>query len=131
MTITITLPWPPAVLSPNARAHWTAKAKAAAKVRRDACYLAQAAGARMLPWAGMAVAIEFRPPDRRLYDTDNLLARCKAALDGVADATGIDDSRWTYRLARGEPVKGGAVVVLLEPPQCTALYRRIIGAPHD
>lgn len=108
---TIELPWPPACLSPNGRAHWTVKSKAASKARRDARYLCQGAGIRALPWPAMHVEITFRAPSRRAYDLDNALARCKSLLDGVADATGVDDSKWTYTITRGEPVKGGAVVV--------------------
>ena len=40
----VTLPWPPSALNPNARPHWTAKAKAA-KAYRAACKaLAEAHG---------------------------------------------------------------------------------------
>ena len=107
----VTLPFPAAVLSPNSRRHWTVKARAAAKARRDACHLCQYAGIRALPWMAMHVAIEFCPPDNRRRDTDNKLSSCKSALDGLADASGIDDSRWTYSIAKGAPIKGGAVVV--------------------
>lgn len=109
------LPWPHQVLSPNARAHWTKRASAAKKARRDACILAQSQGCRALGCERLTVEITFYPPDKRRYDTDNLLSRSKSALDGIADATGVDDSQWNYGIARGEPVKGGAVVVLVTP----------------
>ena len=111
--ITVILPWPASCLSPNARGHWTKKAAAAAKARRDAAILCQMQGARALPWAAMSVALEFRAPTRRAYDLDNALSSCKSLLDGIADASGIDDSLWSYSIKRGEPVKGGAVVVTL------------------
>ena len=107
----VVLPWPSPDLSPNSRAHWAARARAAAKARRDATLACQAAGIRALPWTGMHVAIEFCPPDNRRRDTDNLLASLNGALDGVADASGVDDSRWTYTIAQGAKVKGGAVIV--------------------
>lgn len=107
----VTLPWPPSSLSPNGRGHWSIKAKAAAKIRKDACILCQAAGVRALPWSAMHVAIEFRAPDRRPRDLDNQLAALKSTLDGVSDATGIDDSRWTLAISRGPVVKGGAVII--------------------
>ena len=110
---TVSLPWPPSCLSPNSRAHWRVKAKAAAKARRDAAIACQAAGVRALPWDAMQVAITFCAPTRRPYDLDNALARCKSLLDGVADATGVDDSQWNYTITRGETVKGGAVVITL------------------
>lgn len=109
----VTLPWPTPCLSPNARGHWSKKASAAAKARRDAAILCQMNGVRALPWGGMNVALEFRAPTRRAYDLDNALSSCKSLLDGIADASGIDDSRWAYSIKRGEPVKGGAVVVTL------------------
>lgn len=110
------LPWPPSVLSPNARAHWREKARAAAKYRRDCCIVCQATGVRALPWPGMQVHLVFCPPDRRPRDLDNMLASAKSALDGVADATGIDDSRWTYSMERGSPCKGGAVILTVAAP---------------
>lgn len=111
---TVNLPWPPACLSPNARKHWTVKARAAAKARRDALVCCQAVGIRALGWPGMAVTVEFRPPDQRRRDADNMLSSCKSLLDGVADASGVDDSRWSITIKRGPAVKGGAVVVTVE-----------------
>lgn len=111
----IRLPWPPAVLSPNARAHWASKASRAKKYRRDACIAAQAAGCRKIGCEALSVEITFYPPDRRHRDTDNMLASIKAGLDGIADAAGVDDSRWHWGMARGEPVKGGAVLVHVRP----------------
>lgn len=111
--VTITLPWPPRALSPNGRSHWRAKAKAAKQARRDACILTLVAGARALPWQSMQVELIFCPPDRRARDLDNMLASAKSLLDGVADATGVDDSRWSLTLTRGQPTKGGAIIVVL------------------
>lgn len=107
----VDLPWPPACLSPNARRHWTVKADAAAKTRRDARIACQAAGLRALTWERMHVSITFHAPSRRAYDLDNALARCKSLLDGLADATGVDDSRWAISIARGELVRHGAVAI--------------------
>ena len=60
------------------------------------------------------VGLTFHAPTQRAYDLDNALARCKAGLDGLADVLGVDDSRWQYTIARGAPVKGGAVRVVIE-----------------
>lgn len=108
---TVTLPYPPSSLSPNIRGHWSLKAKAAAKARADAKLACLAAGIRALGWGGMSVTIEFCAPDRRRRDLDNQLASLKPTLDGLADASGVDDSLWSLTLKRGEPVKGGAVNV--------------------
>lgn len=107
----VTLTWPPAKLSPNSRAHWASKARAAASHKQDCAILAMGAGLRALGWDAMAVSLTFCPPDRRARDMDNMLAAMKAGLDGLAQATGVDDSKWTITMARGEPVKGGHVQV--------------------
>ena len=111
----VRLPWPSKDLSPNARVHWAKRSAAAKKARRDACILCQAAGCRALDAKRLTVEITFYPPDARARDTDNMLASVKSALDGVSDATGVDDSLWNYGLVRGEPVKGGGVLVLVTP----------------
>ena len=36
----------------------------------------------------------FIPPDKRSYDRDNLVARMKSGIDGLADALGINDKRF-------------------------------------
>lgn len=112
---TIALPWPPKSLNPNSRLHWSVKAKAAKKYRGDCRILCQAHGARALLVDALHVEVTFCPPDRRHRDTDNMLASVKSGLDGAADATGVDDSRWALTIKRGEPVKGGAVLVHLNP----------------
>lgn len=107
----LTFPWPPRALSPNARVHWAEKARAAKKYRAVCRLMAQAMGCRALNAERLTVEITFHPPNRHRRDTDNLLASVKAGLDGLADATGVDDSHWNYGIAKGEPVTGGAVVV--------------------
>lgn len=58
--------------------------------------------------------MDFLPPDRRRRDMDNLLASCKGLLDGIADALGVDDSRFAITLAlTSEPVKFGGVRVTI------------------
>lgn len=103
----VLLGWPPKELSPNGRVHWAKKAKAAKAYRAAAYFLSQPG------WnnPGANVAITFRPPDRRKRDLDNMLASIKAGLDGIAQAIGVDDSKWTISIAKGEPIKGGLVTV--------------------
>ena len=108
---TITLPWPPSTLSPNARGHWSIKSRHAKRYRRDSRVLCMAQGLRQMTAETLSLRITFNPPDRRARDLDNMLASTKSGLDGIADATGVDDSRWTLSLTKGEPVKGGAVVI--------------------
>ena len=117
----VTLPWPPAALKPNARGHWAIKARAA-KSHKAACQiLCMSQGIRALHWPAMSVTLEFRPPSARRYDADNALAACKALIDGVSAATGVDDSLWHLTLKRGAPVKDGAVLVTLERAEAVPL----------
>ena len=110
--MTISLPYPPANLSPNARLHWAAKARAVRVYRLIAWtnaygYLADTSE-RPLP-----VQITFHPPDRRRRDRDNMIAAFKAGADGIADAIGVDDGEWSPTYLVGEPVKGGKVTVTI------------------
>src|SRR5690606_14641889 len=94
--ITITLPWPDSKLMPNRRhgKHWASGQPAKVRSRQDAYYLAKAEKAAALPEGEIPLRIEFHAPDARKRDIDNLLAAHKAALDGIAQALGIDDSRF-------------------------------------
>ena len=112
--IQIVLPWPCRYLHPNTRVHWSVRAKAAKAARRDAYIIACGMGARVLGWDGLAATVTFCPPDRRVRDLDGCLSSLKSALDGIADATGVDDSRWSLALRWGEVVRGGKVVVTIE-----------------
>ena len=92
----LVLPWPSRDLHPNSRGHWSVKAKATKRARADANNLAKAAGWHREDWADgpLHVWIDGYPPDRRKRDNDGLLSSLKAALDGIASAMGIDDSRF-------------------------------------
>jgi crossover junction endodeoxyribonuclease RusA len=111
--MSITLPWPPKELSPNARTHWAKKSKAA-KAYRAACYLLTKQAGVIAPEGQLLFDIEFCPPDRRLRDDDNCLAAMKSGRDGIADALGVDDRRFVTTLRMGLPVKGGSVLVKIE-----------------
>lgn len=115
MCVTIELPWPPSALSPNSRGHWAIKARHAKKYRADSRVLCMAVGLRKMTAEALSLRVTFQPPDRRARDLDNMLASIKAGLDGIADATGVDDSRWTLSLEKGDPIKGGAVVIEVTP----------------
>jgi crossover junction endodeoxyribonuclease RusA len=108
---TLLLPWPPKILSPNARAHWATKSKAA-KAYRSACFLLCTQAGIITPAARALLSLEFIPPDRRRRDDDNCVAAFKSGRDGVAQALGIDDSRFVTQLQISpETIKGGAVRV--------------------
>jgi len=114
--LAVELPWPHKDLSPNARVHWSVKAKATRKARRDAYYAAKAAGIGEMDAKEFRVTTFFSPPGRHSYDEDNLKARCKALYDGIADALGMDDKLFRHQpVVIGAPIKGGRVVVEIEP----------------
>jgi crossover junction endodeoxyribonuclease RusA len=103
----ITLSWPDRDLSPNARKdrrYLTAKRKSA---RTEGWAAAQ--GVKIPPDAHLSIT--FHAPDRRRRDLDNLLASIKSHLDGVALAAGVDDAGWSFTIRKGDPVKGGRVVI--------------------
>ncbi|MFC0708972.1 endodeoxyribonuclease RusA [Azorhizophilus paspali] len=109
--IELELPWPPKELSPNARTHWAKRSKVA-KGYRTACHLLAKKAGLVTPAGRAMLLLEFVPPDRRRRDDDNMLASFKAGRDGLADALGIDDSRFVTRLrVSRETVPGGAVRV--------------------
>lgn len=111
------LPWPSRTLHPNSRPHWAAKAKAVKKARADAAWLTWNHVGRNMPWQRVGVSVTFLPPDKRRRDLDGMIASHKAAQDGIADALGIDDSKFACSYRIGEPVKGGAVRVEITPIQ--------------
>lgn len=113
MTEKLVLPWPPKVLSPNARAHWATRSRAAKKYRMTCHLLARQFGA-VAPEGRVLLSLEFCPPDARRRDDDNCVAAFKSGRDGLADALGIDDSRFVTRFEMGQPVKGGAVLVTIQ-----------------
>lgn len=105
------LPWPPKELNPNATGHWSKRAKAA-KSYRHACRIITFASGIKAPEGRVLLVLEFVPPNRQRRDDDNLVACFKAGRDGIADALGIDDNRFTTQFSlRAEPVKDGAVIV--------------------
>jgi crossover junction endodeoxyribonuclease RusA len=113
----IELPWPAKELSPNARGHWAKQARFKKGARELAHWKALGA------WPGnrglgvfddqLQITVTFCPPDKRRRDLDNAIASFKASQDGIADALGIDDSKWSVSYRFGDVVKGGRVVVEL------------------
>lgn len=110
------MPWPDKLLSPNARAHWAVKARAVKSARSLGWgLLLEALNGREPKFADGPVGLNWRfhPKTRNTPDDDNALASCKAYRDGMADALGVDDSRFVSTYQMGSPVKGGAVIVTI------------------
>jgi Holliday junction resolvase RusA-like endonuclease len=113
---TIELPLPH-LQSANSRSHWRSRCKNAAADRFLAAITARQAGATT-PLPGASVRIDWFCPTRRLLDCDNALARCKAYLDGLTDASWWKDDRAIRQVTiqvhpPGE--KRGVVVIAATP----------------
>tara|TARA_B100000424_G_scaffold83609_1_gene62574 strand:+ start:40 stop:468 length:429 start_codon:yes stop_codon:yes gene_type:complete len=95
--IELVLGWPPSDLSPNARLHWAKLARAKKTYRKD-CFSVSKEQLKKYKYDALPetliLEMTFMPPDRRNYDRDNLVARMKAGIDGLADALRIDDKRF-------------------------------------
>ena len=114
LDMTVTLPWPPASLSPNTRQHWSALARAKKAYRHVCATQARIQGLRKIDATRLHVALLFVPPNRRAFDLDNLLARMKSGLDGLSDVLGVDDSNWTLNIAKADAIGGMVQVVITE-----------------
>ena len=91
----IELPWPHSALSPNGRPHYYTKAAQTKKHVK----LAWGAAKEQLPpcfkhnGERITVRLTFHPkPKGPEPDKDNCIASCKAYLDGLAMALGVNDS---------------------------------------
>jgi len=110
----IELPFPAKPLWPNGRAHWAVKARETKKHR------AWAYGAtlqkRLPPPPGRVnVSLTIHPKTAHAIDADNAVASCKAYLDGIAQALGVNDSTFNApSVFYGLPIKGGKVIIELE-----------------
>ena len=89
--LTIFLPIPPKLLSPNgSHKHWRTKAKAKKGARVLArLVLLEALNGKQLAFQGYSLA--FFHAVKRNRDDDNAEAACKAYRDGIAEALGMDD----------------------------------------
>lgn len=95
--ITITLPWPDMSLMPNRKngRHWGNTQAAKVRARQDGYFAVKSARTKPLELPErIPLSVEFISPDRRARDIDNLLACIKPQIDGIAQALGVDDSRF-------------------------------------
>ena len=76
-------------------------------------------GLSALSGEALELIAEFRMPDRRWRDADNLLAMIKSGIDGVCDATGINDR--AFRRVTVDRVMDGAGIVRLTIRESNAL----------
>lgn len=108
--IRISLPWPPAKLSANARGHWASLYGVKKKFKNDCHYIAKTVRPVFYE-TEIKLSVTFVPPGAYRYDEDNLIGRMKYGFDGIALAWGVNDERFRVKYQRGAPVKPGAVIV--------------------
>jgi len=104
-TITITLPMPPKVLTPNGRPFsrrgMIGKAVAAKKQRQLAYYALKDMCLETLPWPCVECMYVFYHPVKRNRDDDNYIAAMKSARDGLVQAGLVPDDNSDYLLTSG------------------------------
>jgi crossover junction endodeoxyribonuclease RusA len=109
--VTIALPWPTGPQWPNRRPHWSVLARHRKAAHKAAWALCMEAGA---PKGPAHLTVTLHPPRKPgRMNIDGCISANKAAVDGIAQALGVDDSelRISWPVAFSEPVKGGLVVV--------------------
>lgn len=109
--IAVDLPWPSRILHPNSRPHWAERSRATKAARLSAYVMTKGAMTGSIDADAVRVRCTFSPPlPKRHRDLDGLLSSCKAYFDGIADAIGLDDSKFQHQApAWGPPCKGGNV----------------------
>lgn len=114
MTISITYPWPDFRISPNGmkRGNRRLQARLTKTVRDSAAKITHERGLDPVQCATPRVAISHPPSGR--WDKDNAKGIQKPILDGIADALGVNDKIFDLDQRVGDPVKGGAIVVLFD-----------------
>lgn len=106
----ILLPWPPSSLSGHAKGNWHGKSSVTAKHRSWARAATLEAKAKAPADGDILIAIHFYPPDWR-GDRVNFPIRMKPFFDGIADALGVNDSRFLPSYHFHEPEAPGRVEV--------------------
>lgn len=93
----VKLPFPSPLLFPNRKHadHWTKAHAAKVKARDDAFYATKQAAKAFKPTDGyIPLSVLFVTPTRVRRDWDGMAGAFKASQDGIAQALGIDDSRF-------------------------------------
>ena len=109
--------WPATPLWPNRKAAWQKNKVARDAQRKEAYFVAHAAGWRKpaFPTHDVHLTFTFCAPTKvSRYDLDGAMAACKGAIDGLSACIGTDDSLFSYTLRRGEKCRHGAVQIIAE-----------------
>lgn len=108
------LPFPSARLAGHNAGHWRSISGIVAKHREWAKYAALAAAIPVPDEGDIPISVTFIPPNRR-GDRTNFPVRCKPYFDGIADALGVNDSRFLPSFHFAEPTIPGKVIVRIGP----------------
>jgi hypothetical protein len=73
----------------------------------------KAAGIFIAKLGDIRLHVHFNAPNNR-SDRCNYYNRCKPFFDGIADALGINDSRFLPSMSFGENIPGGRVTIYVE-----------------
>jgi hypothetical protein len=105
-SVTIVLPLPNKVLSPNCTigsfGGRMMKAAASKKYRKQACEAVEAEQIETMPWNLVTVKAMFYHKDKRTRDQDNAMGALKAAYDGIVDSGLVENDDYS-RMKRESP----------------------------
>lgn len=113
-TFTITLPFPPSLLSGHNTGHWRRKSGPIARWRRLAWASTLEAKVKVPPEGDIEIHVRFVPPDRR-GDRTNYSNRLKPVFDGIADALKVNDRRFLPSYEYADPEKPGRLEITIGP----------------
>jgi crossover junction endodeoxyribonuclease RusA len=118
------VPFPPAVLSPNSRKHWTVRNRARVTYQKEVWAMMKNQKIRPMADAVIGIEMTFFPPANYAYDDDNLAGRMKAGRDQIAKFIGVDDKifRQAQPIIAGKEPPHGRVQIVLRPA--------IVNIPH-
>lgn len=91
----IDLPWPKGTSAQN-KGHWSSKTRPIADLRLIAKMIAfdQLARGQVAVKGPHVINYRFFVGDNKQRDRANMIQMCKAFIDGIADAGGIDGDHW-------------------------------------
>lgn len=89
----IELPLPPKELSPNARVHWSVRARATREAIDQVFAAVLEQGGKPRSFDHATVTMTFVVPNKRRRDKQNLIGASKAYIDGLV-GTVIKDDNW-------------------------------------
>lgn len=112
--LSIELGYPAKELSPNSRCHFMQLHRAKKAYKHEAYWATKIEKPRDWKHDGgrLSLSIKFHPVAGKCEpDPDNAIASLKSAIDGIAEALGVNDRLFDPSFAFGEPVTGGKVIV--------------------